>query len=147
MLTMTTKVSSGRTIARAAARVGLGLVAGVAGILVASSPGGATGVASVVVSATQPAGPIAPGQSGISTITVTDTGTKAQLKTKITIQLPAVLAGQPTVTVTAAAGVSCAIKATAPFATVCKLGRIPAGASAAVGTLTATAPSDTGTGL
>ena len=147
MSTKTTKVFSRRTIARAAARVGLGLVAGVAGILVASSPGGATGVASIVVSATQPAGPIAPGQSGISTITVTDTGTKAQLKTKITIQLPAAVAGQPTVMLTAAAGVSCAIKTTAPFATVCKLGRIPAGASAAVGTLTATAPSDTGSGL
>ena len=147
MLTITPKVRRKRTIVRAAARTGLGLVAGVAGILVAAPPGGATGVATMVVSATQPAGPYAPGQSGTSSITVTDTGTKAQLKTKVTVQLPAAVAGQPAVTLTAAAGVSCATKTTAPFATVCKLGRIPAGGSAAVGTLAATAPSDTGSGL
>ena len=147
MLTITPKLRGRRTIARGAARTGLGLVAALAGALVAAPPGGATGVAFMVVSAPQPAGPITPGQSGTSMITVTNTGTKGQAKTKITVQLPALVSGQPMVTLTAAAGVSCVTKTLAPFATVCKVGRIAAGASAAIGTLTATAPSDTGAGL
>ena len=147
MLTITTKLPCKTKMTRVAARTGLGLVAGVAGILVAAQPGGAAGAAFMVVSATQPSGPIAPGQSGTSTITVTDTGTKAQGKTKITVNLPAVVAGRPMVTLTAAPGVSCAAKRSAPIAPVCTVGRVLAGSSAAVGTLTATAPSDTGSGL
>ena len=105
----------------------------------------------MVVAATQPAGLIAPGQTGTSMITDTDTDTdtdtKAHARTKITVNLPAVVTGQPPVTLTVAAGVSCAAKNSAPLAPVCTVGRVLAGASAAVGTLTATAPCDTGSGL
>ena len=101
----------------------------------------------MVVSATQPAPGVAPGQTGTSTISVADTGTLAQSRTKVTVTLPAVVAGQPTVGLVPAAGVTCAAKKTTPLARVCSVGRVGAGASVTVGTLTATAPSNTGSGL
>jgi hypothetical protein len=147
MMTITTMTRSMGSVPRMMTRLGLGLVAGVAGILVAAQPGGAAGVASMVVFATQPVPGIAPGQVGTSTITVTDAGIAAQARTKITVTLPAVVAGQPAVILAPAAGVSCAAKKAAPLAAVCTVGKVLGGASATVGTLTATAPSNTGSGL
>jgi len=140
---MTTTMSA----VRSAARAGAVLVAAAAGLFAISAPAGAAGTASMVVSATQPAPGIGPGQTGSSTITVTDVGTSGQATTKIKVTLPAAVAGQPTVGLTPAAGVSCVPKPTKPSVQVCTVGRIRAGASATVATLTASAPSDTGSGL
>ena len=111
------------------------------------TPAGATGVAVMVVTATSPGSAIPPGQTGSSTVSVTDTGTKAQGKTKVTVTLPSTATGQPTVVFTPAAGVSCKTTKKAPSAPVCTVGRVAAGASAAVGTLVGTPPADTGTGV
>ena len=140
---MTLRTSMGHT----ALRAGAGLLMAAAGILIAVQPASAAGSAVMVVSATQPAPGIAPGQVGKSSIKVTNTGTTAMVGTKVMVKLPAVVTGQPVVKVVAAAGVACAAKTTAPLTTVCIVAKVLARASHAVATLSATAPSDTGAGL
>jgi|GEM_PF-6876055 len=103
---MTKQTTTGRTVLRA----GAGLLMAAAGLLVAGQQAGAAGTAVLVVSATQPAPGIAPGQTGTSTISVADTGTRAQGKTKVTVTLPALVTGQPVVTLVPAAGVTCTAK-------------------------------------
>jgi len=143
---MTTTTTTAALV-RSAARAGAVLLVAAAGLFATSPPAGAAGTATMVVSATQPAPGITPGQTGSSTISVSDVGTAAKLTTKVTVTLPATVAGQPTVVLTPAAGVSCLARKLTPLAHVCTVGRILAGGSATVATLTATAPSDTGSGL
>ncbi len=124
-----------------------GAVMGTAVLGVPTLPAGAAGVASMVVSATAPGSAVPPGQTATSTLSVSDAGTKAQAKTKVSVTLPAVVAGQPTIVFTPAAGVTCKVTKKAPAVHACTVGAVPAGASATVGTLAGTPPLDTGSGV
>jgi hypothetical protein len=132
---------------RAALRIGIGVLAATVGLVLGGQPAGAAAKAVFVVSADQPAAGIPPGQAGTSTVRVTNTATRGQGRAKVTVDLPAAVPGQPTVTFTPAAGVTCKAKKATPLAPVCALGPVDAGATVSVGTLTAVAPSDTGSGL
>ena len=138
-----------RTRARTAAGVALlaGTVLGTTVLGATVTPAGAAGVATMVVSATSPGSAVPPDQTASSTVSVTDTGTKAQGRTKVTVTLPAAVAGQPTVVFTPAAGVACKATKGAPAAPVCTVGRVLAGTSATVGTLVGTPPADAGSGV
>jgi hypothetical protein len=130
---------------------GLALVVGAALGSTAVGIGGgradAAGVATMVVSATSPGTATPPGQTAGATVSVTDTGTRVAKKTKVTVTLPAVVAGQPTVVFTPAAGVTCKAAKLTPLAPVCVVGAVPAGASTTVGTVVGTPPADTGGGI
>jgi len=138
-----------RTRVRTAAGMVLlsGVALGTAVLGTTPTPAGAAGVGVMVVSATPPGPAAQPGQTTSSTVSVTDTGTKAQGKTKVTVTLPGAVAGQPSVDFTPASGVTCKATKKAPLVPVCTVGKVLAGTSAVFGTLVGTPPPDTGSGV
>ena len=97
--------------------------------------------ASVTVTVIAPTPPTAaPGQVVSVTLSVADGGTRAAARTKVTVTLPAVVSGQPTVVLRPAPGVVCKARRASPRVSVCTVGRVAAGASAPLGTLVATPP-------
>jgi hypothetical protein len=121
-------------------------VLGLAGLALSSVPASAA-TSNVTVAATQPPAGLLPGNSATSTVTLANPGSLPFGPTKVKITLPAASAGAPTVTLTAAPGVTCKPKATMPLVQVCKVATLQAGGTATVGTLTGTPPADIGSGI
>ena len=119
---------------------------GLAGtVLPATSSAAAT--PKVTISATQPPAGLLPGESASSTITLMNGTTHNYGPTKVTITLPAAVAGTPTVALAPASGVLCTPEKTAPRVRVCKVGVIGPAGTATVATLTGTPPAAIGSGV
>ena len=101
----------------------------------------------VTVAATQPPSGLGPGQTGISTITVTNSGKSTVSVTKVTVTLPAASSTTPTVTFSPGYGSTCAPKSTNPLVQVCKVTGLGPDGTVTVGTLTGTPPTNIGSGM
>ena len=126
------------------------LVAGAAVLFVvglAFPVAAAAATSHLIVAATQPPAALPPGYTGTSTVTLFNSGVYTRSGVKVTITLPAVVSGAPTVTLAPAPGVTCQPRKAAPLVQVCTVSTLGPKVIATVATLTGTPPANIGSGV